>query len=220
PAVASDRLRFSTSPSRSCRRRFEPTRIVALGRSDLRGEALAISLLDAFGKSLDAESWRLLDAWAGESSGWGLCDSLALGPITKIVHSHPRRFREVVRWTKSENRWRRRIAVYAMRDFVFAGELDQPFDVFERLLFDDEFWVQRAVGTWLRESWKKDRERTAAFLSAHARGLPPVTITVATERAPKAFREKLRRDARAATRTARRDRRDLPSWSWERPLKT
>src|SRR5436309_8155725 len=71
--------------------------------------------------------------------------------------------------------------------------------------------VQRAVGTWLRESWKKDRERTAAFLRAHARGLPPVTITVATERAPKAFREKLRRDARAATRTARRDRRDLPS---------
>jgi len=183
-------------------------------------KALAISLLDAFGRSLDAESWRLLDAWAGESSGWGLCDSLALGPITKIVHSHPRRFREVVRWTKSENRWRRRIAVYAMRDFVFAGELDQPFDVFERLLYDDEVWVQRAVGTWLRESWKKDRERTAAFLRAHARGLPPVTITVATERAPKAFREKLRRDARAATRTARRDRRDLPSWSWERPLKT
>ena len=174
-------------------------------------KALAISLLDAFGKSLDAESWRVLDAWAGESSGWGLCDSLALGPITKIVHSQPRRFREVVRWTKSENRWRRRIAVYAMRDFVFAGELDRPFDVFERLLYDDEVWVQRAVGTWLRESWKKDRERTAAFLSAHARGLPPVTITVATERAPKAFREKLRRDARAATRTARRDRRDLPS---------
>src|SRR5207249_513358 len=54
-------------------------------------KALAISLLDAFGRSLDAESWRLLDAWAGESSGWGLCDSLALGPITKIVHSHPRR---------------------------------------------------------------------------------------------------------------------------------
>ena len=174
-------------------------------------KALAISLLDALWKSLDAESWRVLDAWAGESSGWGLCDSLALGPITKIVHSQPRRFREVVRWTKSENRWRRRIAVYAMRDFVFAGELDRPFDVFERLLYDDEVWVQRAVGTWLRESWKKDRERTAAFLRAHARGLPPVTITVATERAPKAFREKLRRDARAATRTARRDSRDLPS---------
>ena len=108
----------------------------------------------------------------------------------------------MVRWTKSENLWRRRIAVYGMRDFVFAGKLDRPFDVFKRLLYDDEFWVQRAVGTWLRESWKQDRKSTEAFLREHARGLPPVTITVATERAPKAFRQELRRKAKPTARVA------------------
>ena len=80
--------------------------------------------------------------------------------------------------------------------FVRAGELDKPFELLERLLYEKEFWVQRAVGTWLRECWKKDEKRTAAFLRRHARGLPPVTITVATERAPKEFREELRRAAR------------------------
>jgi 3-methyladenine DNA glycosylase AlkD len=75
---------------------------------------------------------------------------------------------------------------------VFAGELDKPFRVLERLLYDEEFWVQRAVGTWLRESWKKDHIRTEAFLRSHVRGLPKVVITVATERAPKALREELR----------------------------
>ena len=79
-----------------------------------------------------------------------------------------------------------------VRAFVRAGELDKPFVLLERLLHDGEFWVQRAVGTWLRECWKKDERRTAAFLRKHARGLPPVTITVATERAPKAFRQELR----------------------------
>jgi len=163
--------------------------------STFEEKALAISLLDAYSSILNVTSWEILDRWAGEATGWGLCDWLGLGPIAKVVHSRPARFRETVRWTKSENPWRRRIAVYAMRDFVFAGELDPPFQVFERLLYDDEFWVQRAVGIWLRESWKRDRPRTEEFLKEHVRGLPPVVITVATERAPKTLRQELRRKA-------------------------
>jgi 3-methyladenine DNA glycosylase AlkD len=166
--------------------------------STFEEKATAISLLDAYPKTLDDASWRLLDTWVDEATGWGLCDWLALGPVATIVRREPRRFRDILRWTKSKNPWRRRIAVYAMRDFVFAGDLDRPMQVFERLLYDDEFWVQRAVGTWLRESWKKDRRRTEAFLRSHVAGLPAVTITVATERAAKAFRQELRRKARAA----------------------
>ena len=160
--------------------------------STFEEKALAISLLDGYAKTLDASSWRLLDRWAGEASGWGLCDWLGLGPLATIVHSQPNRFREILGWTASKNPWRRRIAVYSVRDFVRAGELDAPFRLLGRLVHDDEFWVQRAVGTWLRESWKKDRRKTEAFLRAHVRGLPKVVITVATERAPKALREELR----------------------------
>jgi 3-methyladenine DNA glycosylase AlkD len=156
-------------------------------------KAVAITLLEAYLKVLDGESWTLLDRWAGEATGWGLCDWLGLGPIAKIAYLQPDRFREILEWTKSKNPWRRRIAAYAVRDFVFAGELDEPIRLLERLLYDQEFWVQRAVGTWLRECWKKDRRRTEAFLREHVRGLPKVVITVATERASKAFREELRR---------------------------
>lgn len=176
--------------------------------STFEEKALAISLLDAYSSILAEASWKILDRWAGESTGWGLCDWLGLGPIAKVAHSQPERIREIVRWTKSKNPWRRRIAVYAMRDFVFADELDRPFQVFERLLYDDEFWVQRAVGTWLRECWKKDRTRTEAFLREHVVGLPAVTITVATERAPKMLRRELRRKAKTARpgRSPRRTR--------------
>jgi 3-methyladenine DNA glycosylase AlkD len=172
--------------------------------STFEERALAISLMDAYSKNFNETSWEILDRWASQATGWGLCDWLGLGPIAKVVHSQPVRFREVVRWTKSENPWRRRIAVYAMRDFVLAGELDWSFQVLERLVFDDEFWVKRAVGTWLRESWKKDPRRTESFLRKHQAGLPPVTITVATERAPKAFRHELRRKAKAGQAARKR----------------
>src|SRR5437870_2422531 len=116
--------------------------------------------------------------------------------VSRLPGDRPR-CSEVLRWTRSTNIWRRRASTYAMHDLVFAGELDQPFRILEKLLYDDEFWVQRAVGTWLRECWKRDRRRTEAFLRKHIRGLRPVTITVATERAPKALRLDLRRKARA-----------------------
>ena len=158
----------------------------------------AIGLMSRHAEGLDDRSWSLADAWVDQATGWALSDGLASGPISAMVRTHPNRFAEILRWTRAEHFWRRRASTYALNDLVRAGELDKPFRLLERLLYDDEFWVQRAVGTWLRECWKMDRTRTEAFLRKHVKGLPPVTITVATERASKAFRDELRRRSKAA----------------------
>ena len=157
-------------------------------------KAIAITLLGAYRKILDDASWRLADRWVDAAIGWALSDALASGPIAAMVYPKPGRYQEVLRWTKSDRFWRRRVAAYAMHDFVLAGELAKPLQLLEKLLHDDEFWVQRAVGTWLRECWKQDRRRTEAFLRKHVRGLPKVVVTVATERAPKSFRDELRKN--------------------------
>lgn len=163
----------------------------------------AIGLLDRRRDVLDEASWALADSWVDAATGWALSDGLASGPISFLVHSRPARFAEIMRWTKAENYWRRRASTYALNEFVRAGELDKPFRLLERLLYDEEFWVQRAVGTWLRECWKQDGKRTETFLVQHSPGLPPVTVTVATERSSKAFRQKLRSLNKAAKRGRR-----------------
>ena len=153
---------------------------------------LAISLLNRFHTILDEGTWRMMDGWIEHSKGWALCDSLGSGPISTMLRKDGSKFRKVLNWTSAENFWRRRISTYALRDIVYAKDLKRPFILLEKLLYDEEFWVQRAVGTWLRECWKRDNTETERFLLKHAKGLPRVTITVATERAPKPFREKLR----------------------------
>lgn len=163
----------------------------------------AIGLLDHHRDLLDEASWALADSWVDTATGWALSDGLAAGPVSFMIHSRPKRFAEILRWTQADNYWRRRASTYALNEFVRAGELDKPFRLLERLLYDEEFWVQRAVGTWLRESWKQDAKRTEAFLLAHSPGLPPVTVTVATERSSKAFREKLRAKNKSAPRGRR-----------------
>jgi 3-methyladenine DNA glycosylase AlkD len=157
----------------------------------------AIMMLDAYARILDEASWRLLDSWVDGCVGWGMCDSIGAGPIAKLVYAKPARFRDLFRWTKARNPWRRRIALYALHDFVLAEELDKPFALIKKLAYDEEFWVQRAVGTWLRECWKRDETRTKAVLRRHANRLPALVVTVATERAPETFREELRRRAKA-----------------------
>lgn len=170
----------------------------------LEDKSFAIGLLSRQADPLDDRSWSLADSWVDEATGWALSDSLASGPISTMIAAEPTRFREILAWTKAKNFWRRRASTYALNDLVRAGELDKPFQLLEHLLYDDEFWVQRAVGTWLRECWKKDPRRTEAFLRMHVRGLPPVTITVATERASKAFREELRRKSKHGARGKKR----------------
>ncbi len=166
-------------------------------------KAFAIGLLDRHRDVLDGASWALADSWVDAATGWALSDGLAAGPVSFMVHAKPKRFAEILRWTRAENFWRRRASTYALNEFVHERELDKPFRLLERLLHDEEFWVQRAVGTWLRECWKRDARRTERFLLAHSPGLPPVTVTVATERATNAFRATLR----ARNKTAKRGRR-------------
>ena len=156
-------------------------------------KSLATLLLGRYEKILDDDSWRLADRWVDAATGWGLSDGLASGPIAGMLYAKPSRFRDTLRWTRAKNIWRRRASTYALHRFVRAGELDRPFQLLEKLLYDEEFWVQRAVGTWLRECWKLDRPRTEAFLRKHARGLPRIVVSVATERAAKSFRDELRR---------------------------
>ncbi len=141
----------------------------------------------------DPLGWRLGARWVDAATGWALSDSLASGPLANWAAARPERFGELLDWTGSKNLWRRRASTYALRAWVRAGELDRPFALLARLLDDPERWVQRAVGTWLRECWKKDRVRTERFLRREARRLAPVAITVATERAPKRFRQELHR---------------------------
>jgi len=164
---------------------------------------VAILLLSGHRETLGDSAWKMMDRWVDSATGWGLSDSLAGGPISAMVATSAPRMAEVLRWTRSENPWRRRAALYALNRRIRDGRLREPFRVIDRLREDPEFWVQRAVGTWLRECWKKDEPLVRRYLRRHAARLPPVTLTVATERAPPSFRSSLRARARRARRSRR-----------------
>lgn len=151
---------------------------------------------------LDDATWRMLDRWIDSVSGWGLTDDLG-GLMGEMVPGHPDRYRDLRTWSRSGNPWRRRASLYALSRTIRSGDLDRALRLIDGIRSDPERWVQRAVGTWLRECWKVDARRTSAYLTRRAADLAPVTLTVATERASPREREQLRARARAGRATRR-----------------
>src|SRR3972149_5837013 len=98
----------------------------------LEEKVLAIELLVAYRHVLVTDSWRLVDRWVDTAAGWALCDALGSGPIAEMAYGKPARFRELLRWTRSTNFWRRRVAAYALRKWGRARGLDPPVQLLER----------------------------------------------------------------------------------------
>ena len=59
--------------------------------------------------------------------------------------------------------------------------LDDTFAIAELLINDPEHFVQTAIGGWLREAGKHDRERLVAFLDRHSATMNRTALRFATE---------------------------------------
>ncbi|MBO9532165.1 MAG: DNA alkylation repair protein [Solirubrobacteraceae bacterium] len=79
--------------------------------------------------------------------------------------------------------WERRIAMLATFHRIKRGESADALHVAELLLRDPEPLIHKATGWMLREVGKRvDESHLTAFLDAHARGMPAVMLSYATER--------------------------------------
>src|SRR3990172_7185487 len=81
----------------------------------------AVELLVRYHRRLDDASWRLAESWVDQATGWALSDGLAMSVLARMVFREPARFREILRWGKSQSPWRRRASVYAVRGLVRRG---------------------------------------------------------------------------------------------------
>lgn len=93
---------------------------------------------------------------------------------------------------RSPNPNERRTALVATYAFIKCSEVSDTFRIAEILADDTDAYVQKAIGSWVREAGKKNEAALVAYLKANSHRLPKTTVTAATKLLPEQTRSELR----------------------------
>jgi 3-methyladenine DNA glycosylase AlkD len=102
----------------------------------------------------------------------------------KRLVADPSRLDEVEGWVASDHMWTRRAALvstlpWTKQNHPKPQELEARNRILgwaARLVPDHQWFIQKAIGWWLRELSKHDAPRTEAFIATYGEGMKPFAV--------------------------------------------
>lgn len=120
-------------------------------------------------------------------NNWDLIDRGAYNIIGEYLLDKPREI--LYQLAASTDIWERRTAIVSTYSFIKKGQIDDTFRIAEILINDNEELINKAVGSWIREAGKKDKQKLTDFLDKFASTMPRVTLRYAIEKLEKHEKE-------------------------------
>ena len=158
---------------------------VALARglwdSDIfEGRLAAAKLLTQARIQPDDAAWALICDWVPQFDGWAVADHACMAVQRRLV-ADPTRLDAVACWTTSAHMWTRRAALVITLPWTKQNH-PKPAEEAARdrilgwaatYVTDHDWFIQKAVGWWLRDLSKHDTPRVTAFLAQHGDAMKP-----------------------------------------------
>jgi 3-methyladenine DNA glycosylase AlkD len=124
--------------------------------------------------------WAEFLRWVPTFDGWALADHACKAGERRLVHD-PARLDVVAAWTTDPSLWTRRAALVATLPWTKLthpsaaerAERERILGWAAALVPDRDWFIQKAVGWWLRSLAKRDPGRVRAFLAEHGAGMRP-----------------------------------------------
>lgn len=152
-------------------------------RYEVRMAAVAIMDFQARQKKLDPDQRKaLFDLYLNRHdrlNNWDFVDRAAPHVIGEFIVDKDRSVLDKL--ARSDDPHERRTALVATHAFIKRGEVADTFRIAGILADDTDDYVQKAIGSWVREAGKKDEAALVSYLSAHTDRLPSTTMTAATK---------------------------------------
>lgn len=147
----------------------------ALWQTDIHEARIAAAkLLTQARLRPDEAAWDLIASWVPTFDAWAIADHACDAGQRRLV-ADPTRIETVEGWTTSPHMWSRRAALIITLPWAKLNFL-KPEDaaIRERMLGwaaaytpDKDWFIQKAVGWWLRDLSKHDADRVRRFLDEH-----------------------------------------------------
>lgn len=111
---------------------------------------------------------------------WGLVDRSAPYVVGGYLHGKDKT--DLYNLATSKNPMERRTAIVSTYYFIRKNEIEDTFKIAELLVNDTDEYVQKAVGSWIREAGKRNEEKLKNFLNKHAPKMPRTALRYAIEK--------------------------------------
>ncbi|WP_108385137.1 DNA alkylation repair protein [Yoonia sediminilitoris] len=131
----------------------------------------------------DSGAWDLICEWVPSFDAWAIADHASIAGQKRLV-ADPTRLDTVETWTTSDHMWTRRAALVMTLPWTKQNN-PKPEELAARdrilgwaagYVTDHDWFIQKAVGWWLRDLSKHDPDRVRAFLGAHADQMKPFAV--------------------------------------------
>ncbi len=148
-------------------------KLMELWNAGKREEKLiVISALGIISKKEYEHTKQFVIEILSDISDWEICDQLALRVIVNLaVQNQKEIFSLMKQWTKSKNKWIRRLAVATIPPYIRAkkSESEICLEFLDQVMREEDKDVKKAAGWALREISKKDPESVFEFLKKWAK---------------------------------------------------
>jgi 3-methyladenine DNA glycosylase AlkD len=129
----------------------------------------------------DAKIWTFVTERMADLDGWAVADSLA-SVASRCLIEDPGRLDVVETWIENPHLWTRRAAlVFTLPWTEEKRDPERMLGWAGRIADDREWFIQKAIGWWLRELSKRDPKRVRRFLAEHGGKLHGVARREATK---------------------------------------
>ena len=162
-----------------------PTRLAladGLWQSDIYEARVAAAklLIQARIRPEDTAAWELICSWVPDFDSWAIADHASMAGQRRLL-ADPTRIATLRDWTTSDHLWTRR-AVLVMTLPWTKMPHPKPADLAIREVVlswaasyvpDRRWFIQKAIGWWLRDLSRRDPDRVRAFLTEHGDAMKP-----------------------------------------------
>ena len=153
-----------------------------LWNSEIHEEkSLAIHILQQYKKKFNLETWKFLRQRLDKAKTWDHIDMLATDIFAEILLNNLFLMSEIKEMANSRNFWERRLAIESTYKMIKKNKTELTLRLAEKLIYDDNDYVQKAAGWMLREAGKRDRINIREFIIMHI-DMKPIAFSYATEK--------------------------------------
>ena len=141
----------------------------------------ALYLLSSYVKEHELEIWNFLLKRIEKAKSWDQIDELSSHILGKILLERIDLMSEIKKMSESRNPWLRRTSIISTCQLIGKNKIDLTLRLAEKLVYDDDIYVQKGAGWMLREAGKKNRLAVREFILTRL-DMKPFAFSYATEK--------------------------------------